>query len=37
VPGQIRREPERVLVAIKKALASAVGRPELDIRTISAS
>jgi very-short-patch-repair endonuclease len=36
-PGQIRREPERVLAAIKKALASAVGRPPLDIRTVPAS
>ena len=35
-PGQIRREPERVLTAIKKALASAAGRPALDIRTIPA-
>ena len=36
-PGQIRREPERVLAAIKKALASAAGRPALDIRTVPAS
>jgi hypothetical protein len=36
-PGQIRREPERVLAAIKKALVSAAGRPALDIRTVSAS
>ena len=35
-PGQINREPERVLAAIKKALASAVGRPALDIRTVPA-
>ena len=36
-PGQIRREPERVLAAISKALASAAGRPALDIRTVPAS
>jgi very-short-patch-repair endonuclease len=36
-PGQIKREPERVLAAIKKALASAAGRPALDIRTVPAS
>jgi very-short-patch-repair endonuclease len=36
-PGQIRREPERVLAAINKALASAAGRPALDIRTVPAS
>jgi very-short-patch-repair endonuclease len=36
-PGQIRREPERVLAAIKQALTSAAGRPALDIRTVSAS
>jgi len=36
-PGQIRREPERVLAAIRKALASAAGRPPLDIRTVPAS
>ena len=35
-PGQIRREPERVLAAITKALASAAGRPPLDIRTVPA-
>jgi hypothetical protein len=36
-PGQIRREPERVLAAIRKALASAAGRAALDIRTVPAS
>lgn len=36
-PGQIRREPDRVLAAIRKALASAAGRPPLDIRTVPAS
>ena len=36
-PGQIRREPERVLAAIRKALASAAGRPPLDVRTVPAS
>jgi very-short-patch-repair endonuclease len=36
-PGQIRREPERVLAAIKQALAAAAGRPALDIRTVPAS
>lgn len=36
-PGQIRREPERVLAAIRKALAAAAGRPALDIRTVPAS
>lgn len=36
-PGQIKREPERVLAAITKALASAAGRPALDIRTVPAS
>ena len=36
-PGQIKREPERVLAAIKKALASAAGRPALDIRTVPAN
>jgi hypothetical protein len=36
-PGQIRREPERVLAAIRKALSSASGRPALDIRTVPAS
>jgi hypothetical protein len=35
-PGQIRREPDRVLAAIRKALASAAGRPTLDIRTVPA-
>jgi very-short-patch-repair endonuclease len=35
-PGQVKREPERVLAAIKKALASAAGRPALDIRTVPA-
>lgn len=36
-PSQIRREPERVIAAIKKALASAAGRPPLAIRTVPAS
>jgi hypothetical protein len=36
-PGQIKREPERVLAAIRKALASAAGRPPLDLRTVPAS
>ena len=36
-PGQIKREPERVLEAIRKALTSASGRPALDIRTVPAS
>ncbi len=35
-PAQLRREPERVLTAVKKALASAVGRPSLSIRTVPA-
>ena len=35
-PGQIKREPERVLEAIRKALTSASGRPALDIRTVPA-
>jgi hypothetical protein len=36
-PGQITREPERVLAAITKALTSAAGRPALDISTVPAS
>jgi very-short-patch-repair endonuclease len=36
-PSQIRREPERVLAAIRKALESAAGRRALDIRTVPAS
>ena len=36
-PRQIKREPERMLEAIRKALASAAGRPPLDIRTVPAS
>lgn len=36
-PSQIRREPERVLAAIRKALESAAGRRALDVRTVPAS
>jgi hypothetical protein len=36
-PSQIRREPELVLAAIKRALASAAGRSPLGIRTVPAS
>jgi very-short-patch-repair endonuclease len=32
-PSQIKREPERVLAAISRALESAAGRPPLRIRT----
>jgi very-short-patch-repair endonuclease len=35
-PGQIRREPEHVLAAIRKALGTAAGRPALSIRTVPA-
>jgi very-short-patch-repair endonuclease len=35
-PGQVNARARRVLAAIKKALASAVGRPALDIRTVPA-
>jgi len=36
-PSQIKREPERVLAAISRALESAAGRPPLRIRTEPAS
>lgn len=35
-PGQIRRQPDQVLAAIRKALASAAGRPVLSVRTVLA-